>query len=87
MDSLPLCHQGSLASRLASSNSSSTVHQGKLLNYMEKQEKANYKVQMDTLGWVCGSGQGWRFGRSYGASKALVEIFKLGVMYKLIHLY
>lgn len=54
---------------------------------MEKQEKANYKVQMDTLGWVCGSGQGWRFGRSYGASKALVEIFKLGVMYKLIHLY
>ena len=54
---------------------------------MEKQEKANYKVQLDTLGWVCGSGQGWRFGRSYGASKALVEIFKLGVMYKLIHLY
>ena len=62
-------------------------HQGKLVNYMEKQEKANYKVQMDTLGWVCGSGQEWRLRRSYGASKALVEIFKLGVMCKLIHFY
>lgn len=41
---------GLLASRLASSDSSSTVHQEKLPHYMEKQEKANYKVHSGYFG-------------------------------------
>ena len=51
--SVPLGRPGLQTSLL---RSSSTVHQGELLSYSEKQEKADYKVQVDTLGWVCGSG-------------------------------